>query len=61
MTRLYWSEEGMIDCAEHAPMEGSDTWRSEHWEEIPAQVVKSEGLVCEVCALRNRPRLSVVR
>ncbi len=39
-TTLYWSERGRIACAEHAPVRGSDTWRWERWQPVPAEVLE---------------------
>ena len=33
---LYWSEQGEISCAKHAPYRGSDTWRWERWRPMGA-------------------------
>jgi hypothetical protein len=33
---LYWSEDGAVTCAEHAPYEGSDTWLSGRWMRMSA-------------------------
>jgi hypothetical protein len=51
---LYWNERGMINCQEHTPYKGSDTWIFEHWKKIDrasAKEAKEKGmeLACETC------------
>lgn len=31
---FYWSRTGMINCAEHMPYPGSDTWLNDGWESM---------------------------
>jgi hypothetical protein len=50
-TGLYWGEQGMINCIQHAPIYLSDAWRGERWapltyEDIGRLSFKAE---CEVC------------
>lgn len=42
---LYIAEDGRVECAEHAPFAGSDTWLSGHY--LP--VTEDLGLRCEIC------------
>jgi hypothetical protein len=51
---LYWNERGQINCEQHIPYPGSDTWIFEHWKRIDrgsAKDAKEKGmeLVCETC------------
>jgi hypothetical protein len=51
---LYWNERGMINCAEHAPYKGNDTWVFEHWKKIDQASAKEAAekgmeLACETC------------
>jgi len=51
---LYWNERGQINCEEHIPYPGSDTWIFEHWKPIDrasAKEAKEKGmkLACETC------------
>lgn len=34
---LYVSEDGRVECAEHAPYAGTDTWRFGHYIRIDAE------------------------
>ncbi|MEZ4651961.1 MAG: hypothetical protein R3E97_24805 [Candidatus Eisenbacteria bacterium] len=53
--QVFWNEEGAIVCACcHLPHPGSDTWRSERWQEItPESVIAIEDagghVACEGC------------
>ena len=44
--QLYWGSNGMVNCGDHAPLRGSDTWVWGAWEALPADI---EGFDCEVC------------
>jgi hypothetical protein len=51
---LYWSEQGQINCDQHIPYPGSDTWVFEHWKKIDRGSMaeateKGTELVCETC------------
>lgn len=50
---LYWNESGQVNCAVHAPYQGSDTWVSERWQRVPSVVFGTGGRPrfrgCEVC------------
>ncbi len=55
---LYWSEDGEVNCGEHAPFRGSDTWMSGRWTAVTADdvIAAASGgyapLRCEVCGRR---------
>jgi hypothetical protein len=55
---LLWSERGQIGCTlpGHAPHEGSDTWRFEHWKKLPEGTLNEDGqpFACELCARGDR-------
>lgn len=59
-TTLYMSEGGRIECLEHAPVPGTDTWRWDDWRAItPAEARGFEREVgrppaCETCAAITR-------
>ena len=38
-TGLYWSERGAVNCADHTPLEHSDTWIWEKWEPVPVEAI----------------------
>jgi hypothetical protein len=52
---LYWSEDGRIDCAEHTPYPGSDTWVKDrfmpmHFDEvIEFAATTGQQPACEIC------------
>jgi hypothetical protein len=51
---LYWNERGQINCEQHIPYPGSDTWVFEHWKKIDRASAKEAAekgmeLVCETC------------
>jgi len=58
--KLLWSQDGRIECEEHAPHKGSDTWVWGRWRPIkPAEGVEFERDVgrapsCETCAAIER-------
>lgn len=55
---LAWNERGQIGCAAlaHAPFEGSDVWKREHWVVITPRLAAGLKLVhghppaCDACA-----------
>ncbi|MDP1859235.1 MAG: hypothetical protein Q8K82_11210 [Gemmatimonadaceae bacterium] len=59
---LYMSEAGQIECLEHAPFPGTDTWRWDAWRAItPVEARRFEREVgrppaCEACAAIARRR-----
>jgi len=58
-TGLYWSATGRIECAEHTPYEGSDTWVLEQYAPVPLDAVaeadaQGMDLCCEVCGAKAR-------
>jgi len=51
---LYWNERGMINCEQHTPYRGSDTWIFEHWKKIDRASAKEAAekgmeIACETC------------
>ena len=53
---MVWSERGAVNCADHTPYEGSDTWNWEKWEPVPVEAVEEQrrdpryaALRCETC------------
>lgn len=50
-TGLYWSEDGRINCAQHAPLYLSDTWRMERWVPLTRADLKvfTFKACCETC------------
>jgi hypothetical protein len=51
---LYWNEKGQINCEQHVPYPGSDTWVFEHWKKIDRASAKEAAekgmeLSCETC------------
>ena len=54
--RLYLSESGRIECLEHAPYPGTDTWRWDDWRALtPVEACAFERDLgrppaCETCA-----------
>jgi hypothetical protein len=51
---LYWNERGMINCEQHIPYPGSDTWVFEHWKKIDRGAMKEAAekgmeIACETC------------
>lgn len=55
-TTVFWNERGQVNCADHAPYKGSDTWNWERWQTLSAteqQAFRAEtgitGPLCETC------------
>lgn len=46
--RLVWSHDGRVECSEHAPYPGSDTWRDGRYQIVP-RTPDTRDLRCEVC------------
>jgi hypothetical protein len=46
--RLYWNSSGQVNCEQHAPYRGSDTWKHERWQRVPP-CDETAALECEVC------------
>lgn len=69
--RIFWSEQGECACEEHAPYRGSDTWRSERWNEITpdalVEIRREEGgtvpewMKCETCGARPASIIAAVK
>lgn len=47
-THLVWNQSGQVNCAEHAPYRGSDTWKNERWSRVPA-CDETAHVTCETC------------
>ena len=67
ITELFWDDRGEIECAEHAPPRGSDTWWLDRWRAIKA--AEAAGFQrevgrpprCETCAAIERRQEEAVR
>jgi hypothetical protein len=58
--KLLWNEEGRIECAQHAPYRGSDSWVFGRWRPIrPCEAVDFAAEIgrpprCETCMAIER-------
>ena len=58
---LLWNEEGRVECAQHAPFRGSDSWERGRWrpirmsERIDFEAEIGRSPACETCdAIKRR-------
>ncbi|HEY5617475.1 MAG TPA: hypothetical protein VIK60_05985 [Vicinamibacterales bacterium] len=54
---LYWSLQGEVACAMHAPEPGSPRWAGERWAEVPATARRRHGreYQCQHCSMSRTP------
>jgi hypothetical protein len=54
---LYWSLQGEVACAIHAPEPGSPRWAGERWVEVPTTARRRHGreYQCQHCSRSGTP------
>jgi hypothetical protein len=54
---LYWSLQGEVACAMHAPEAGSPRWAEDRWAEVPATARRRHGreYQCQHCSMSGTP------
>ena len=54
---LYWSLQGEVACAMHAPEPGSPRWAEDRWAEVPATARRRHGreYQCQHCSMSGTP------